>query len=343
MEKFRTCPICLEVPEQEIFQCRNGHVICNLCITKVRGCSICPQCRVPFGTVRIRNRLFEEMLDSQVFDCKFQELGCAYVCKRGEITTHVNSCLYNPDTVSVCEQLGIKNCTFRLGCISRAEVISHFEEVHKCSFKLSPSLSLRFNGSSFMEILSHKRKAGATRVTNPSFICAITGKDTSEFSPLFLLCGKLKQSTECLSFYCLKIWEPTLGLPKQFNAVFSLFKNPSLISSSSSNSASEPSTSTWTSSLPNAEYNPFPICGLMRVGGIKDIRVLLKASTINIPISLLEDHRFGTNKDYFQAEITPISGASNVPGMLSGLGAIQLEFSSSSNSPTSSATERQLL
>merc|ERR1711934_533218 len=40
------CPVCLEemAPPTRIFQCRNGHLICEPCKTGLRPC-ICPKCR----------------------------------------------------------------------------------------------------------------------------------------------------------------------------------------------------------------------------------------------------------------------------------------------------------
>jgi len=40
------CPVCLEemAPPTRIFQCRNGHLLCETCKTGLRPC-ICPKCR----------------------------------------------------------------------------------------------------------------------------------------------------------------------------------------------------------------------------------------------------------------------------------------------------------
>ncbi len=68
-EQFK-CPICFEIPEKEIFQCQNGHTICDVC---VQCLSLCPQCRVGLKPAKIRNRALEEILDLMTFDCfKFQ-------------------------------------------------------------------------------------------------------------------------------------------------------------------------------------------------------------------------------------------------------------------------------
>merc|ERR1712223_1907786 len=40
------CPVCLEemAPPTRIFQCRNGHLICETCKSGLNPC-ICPKCR----------------------------------------------------------------------------------------------------------------------------------------------------------------------------------------------------------------------------------------------------------------------------------------------------------
>lgn len=55
------CPICFEVPEGEIFQCKNGHAICPQCSSNLDNC---PQCRVSFEEGKIRNRAMESFLEA---------------------------------------------------------------------------------------------------------------------------------------------------------------------------------------------------------------------------------------------------------------------------------------
>ncbi|ODM87177.1 E3 ubiquitin-protein ligase SINA-like 10 [Orchesella cincta] len=207
MENFRTCPICSEVPEQEIFQCRVGHVICNLCIVKLNT-GFCPQCRVPFGTVRIRNRLLKKCLT-------------------------------------------VKNLTVN----SRKEVVPKFANV---------------------EGFTHVNSVLYKRGSLPPVHLEISTRSTH-----------LSRNLPCHHHH----------------------------HAHSSSSA-----------LPTNKYNPFPFCGSMRVGGIKDVQTLLKASTINFPISLLEDHQFGVNKDYLQAKVTPLPAVANIPSVLSGSGPLRSAF-----------------
>lgn len=59
IEKELECPICFELSRPPIYQCPEGHIICNDCRPKV---SRCPVCRFVFqGTPDIRNRFIERL------------------------------------------------------------------------------------------------------------------------------------------------------------------------------------------------------------------------------------------------------------------------------------------
>lgn len=84
------CPICFEIPENEIFQCKNGHTICDICSGSVQ---LCPQCRVNLNNEnRIRNRALEELLDMMQYNCSFKDKGCNERVARQAITEHFETC-----------------------------------------------------------------------------------------------------------------------------------------------------------------------------------------------------------------------------------------------------------
>lgn len=89
-EQFK-CPICFEIPEKEIYQCQNGHTLCDVC---VQSLSLCPQCRVSLGTSKIRSRPLEELLDMMKFNCSYKQEGCKAKVTRREITTHFDNCSF---------------------------------------------------------------------------------------------------------------------------------------------------------------------------------------------------------------------------------------------------------
>jgi len=89
MDDELKCPICFEVPEKEIYQCLNGHTVCDSCCTDLK---LCPQCREPYGSKKSRNRALEQILDKQTFDCNFKNEGCNEKLKRQDITKHAEDC-----------------------------------------------------------------------------------------------------------------------------------------------------------------------------------------------------------------------------------------------------------
>ncbi|CAL8068186.1 unnamed protein product [Orchesella dallaii] len=109
MEEHQNCPICFEIPSQEIYQCVGGHTICHNCIITLRAC---PQCRELYGTKKIRNRVLEEILDEKTFDCFNVEEGCKAKLKRQDISTHVESCPKRP--IYLCKLLGYPRCNYVL-------------------------------------------------------------------------------------------------------------------------------------------------------------------------------------------------------------------------------------
>lgn len=81
------CPVCFQIPRANIFQCVNGHSICDKCSTKVR---ICPTCRTTGA--RIRNLLAESLLDDIKFKCGWSQHGCKKTMLRSELSAHEDQC-----------------------------------------------------------------------------------------------------------------------------------------------------------------------------------------------------------------------------------------------------------
>merc|ERR1719285_1127614 len=57
------CPVCLELawPPKKIFQCREGHIICEECKSNP-ALKVCPMCRIPLANnLTSRNRQLEEL------------------------------------------------------------------------------------------------------------------------------------------------------------------------------------------------------------------------------------------------------------------------------------------
>merc|ERR1712117_114927 len=54
------CSICQELAICEIYQCRNGHLTCHDCFSKLPRPILCPVCRDSMPADPIRNRVAEQ-------------------------------------------------------------------------------------------------------------------------------------------------------------------------------------------------------------------------------------------------------------------------------------------
>ena len=61
LEDDLSCPICMEVPlpPRKVFQCKEGHVFCDVCKKSLKQC---PECRVDIRNTCIRSRRLEEII-----------------------------------------------------------------------------------------------------------------------------------------------------------------------------------------------------------------------------------------------------------------------------------------
>jgi len=98
------CGICLSVPDEQVHQCRNGHLFCAGClVTHRQNSNKCPQCRVVLPDEPIRCLLAEQSIAAQSSACPH----CNAPMTRGEIAGHVERCPQRPDTCSAAA------CTWR--------------------------------------------------------------------------------------------------------------------------------------------------------------------------------------------------------------------------------------
>ncbi|CAL8098646.1 unnamed protein product [Orchesella dallaii] len=197
MDNHFECPICFEIPSAEIYQCTNGHTICSECSVNIKSC---PECRVPYGNSKIRNRALEQILDKQTFPCVFKEKGCSELCKRQDVDKHGLNCYYNPDSktaVRLCQKLGFDDCKFILRGSSRSEIIRHFQEDH--SFPVENGSSVIIHYGDFKAVTDPM----AAKDSNwpPTLLCW-------EFEgPLVLLLGKVDLSIGSALWNGVCVWE----------------------------------------------------------------------------------------------------------------------------------------
>ena len=67
-EVNKECPICYEkmLPPVKIFQCSEGHLLCEKCFTRIRNSTkVCPYCNQDVISNPIRNRALEEIIENE--------------------------------------------------------------------------------------------------------------------------------------------------------------------------------------------------------------------------------------------------------------------------------------
>ncbi|CAL8130078.1 unnamed protein product [Orchesella dallaii] len=276
MEGFRECPICFEVPEKEIYQCPEGHTVCNVCISKLTEC---PTCRTKYKTKRIRSRVLEALLDGQEFECKFSEKGCNHLCRRSELSNHANSCEFNTDLIPLCRLLGWGDCRFRIDAcggenseVKRAEIVNHFLAVHQRPYSHGKHLVMA--GVSIKSIL----------VSSPEqrkHMALLWGMSEEENSPLFLVILNFNSATEFLSVYCIQIWGAELL--KKYRVDFSFGRV----------TPSRNYTSTDVLKSRIHKLNPLLIAWALNVYTPGEAEYILKSCPVGIHKSILADTKFG--------------------------------------------------
>lgn len=139
LEQFETCPICCEPFGEHILQCKNSHLHCESCASKLARHGVftllgrCSSCREP---VDGRNRQGEEIRAKFTVTCKHRGCGKAY--KLGEAKQHTEICLHAPFECGEDATEGLsrwvggaklkEKCSERL---APAELEEHLMEVHE--------------------------------------------------------------------------------------------------------------------------------------------------------------------------------------------------------------------
>ena len=73
MEEIYQCPVCLRLPTCNIYQCREGHLVCADCYKKLPPTSrqpMCPTCRAKMPRLKIRCRAAEQVTGPKKMVCK---------------------------------------------------------------------------------------------------------------------------------------------------------------------------------------------------------------------------------------------------------------------------------
>jgi hypothetical protein len=93
VESLVRCPVCLNVPQMgPIYECHNGHIVCENCDVKLDKC---PTCRVEFTRKRKRNLFAEQLLEKCTFlyPCPNASRGCTVKENKSMMREHESKCL----------------------------------------------------------------------------------------------------------------------------------------------------------------------------------------------------------------------------------------------------------
>ncbi|KAJ0173893.1 hypothetical protein K1T71_010039 [Dendrolimus kikuchii] len=86
------CAVCLDLPQAAVYQCINGHLMCELCFTHLladaslrREGATCPNCRVEISkTLASRNLAVEKTVSELPSECKY----CTYMFPKHSLRHH---------------------------------------------------------------------------------------------------------------------------------------------------------------------------------------------------------------------------------------------------------------
>ena len=83
------CPICMNYLTPPIYQCLNGHPICNNCKPNVYNCPTCKE-----KNIYSRMLILEKVYNDLRFPCSFKEFGCDALLNQKSLKNHEDDCVY---------------------------------------------------------------------------------------------------------------------------------------------------------------------------------------------------------------------------------------------------------
>lgn len=119
------CPLCCESFRGKVWQCAEGHVLCDKCRSQLPEPKKCPSCRKMLGS--IRNRVLEDLSKDAPLPCRNEPRGCNIILPLAKRMHHEEECKYalfrcpHPDFGADCKWMG-----------EAKQVVKHIEEMH-CS------------------------------------------------------------------------------------------------------------------------------------------------------------------------------------------------------------------
>ena len=143
LQKQLNCPVCYHTLTESVFQCTNGHLICNSCLDQIQN-PVCPSCRCDLSEP-IRCRPIELMLQSVPLPCEY---GCGFSGVESARTKHTKEDCPNCTVDCYWYDCSPSNCGWQG---DMKELKQHMIDVHKFSFHL------RENGKFHTLIIDRER------------------------------------------------------------------------------------------------------------------------------------------------------------------------------------------
>ncbi|CAL8137522.1 unnamed protein product [Orchesella dallaii] len=199
MESFKSfkCLVCLRIPDNEIFQCKNGHSICHNCVANSPIHCPAPECGILYRMGKVRNLALESLLDPIDFECIFKAVGCTRVCKRADLNKHIEGCQYGRQNLLLCKMIGYETCQFLPQSQTRAEILEHFRANHDDVF-IQNGKRARIRLEDFVSVAEATEDYWWTPI--------LINFENNETGPLFLILGSTNAKEKLTSWMCLLLW-----------------------------------------------------------------------------------------------------------------------------------------
>ena len=169
-----TCAVCRELPERQILQCTNGHIICESDYGKIllSTKTICPVCRVKLDrNSPIRNVFAENILANLVVPCT--NAGCDSKVMHSKLNMHVKQDCIHREVVCKYNALG---CTW---CGVASQQNQHQSACNLVTKHIDDILSAVTKNN---EAAAAERKWLETKCKNDAILTALLSKRCVDFT-----------------------------------------------------------------------------------------------------------------------------------------------------------------
>ena len=134
LKSLLECPVCIG---EQVFQCKNGHLLCTECLSKIK---ICPQCRDPMNQAA-RNLLAEQLVEETLPNCPFPEQGCTAKLDPSTTQQHQIDCTFrhqmpagNTQWIATKPSPMVSSPTWRVGLAAGCSLSKIRSEYEDCGY-----------------------------------------------------------------------------------------------------------------------------------------------------------------------------------------------------------------